>query len=220
MQISGSKSFFKMFFAAIFWLLCFGWVSSCNTEPPDTDSEVQDSVAVALGVTIKDSAVFMKNSNALWLTKTVGAPNLQWSKLQLENYWSEDTLDWQPFAPGETFYKDYQSVLYWSPDSSYLLDVGSYGLMVVKDENGNTTLEAGDPDTEIAVIVPSKNEKARLMFAGPASYIMGGKWLDSTQASIVGTFDKENSVEKDTLVWMIDIKKNFFRLYNFKAARN
>jgi hypothetical protein len=57
------------------------------------------------------------------------------------------------------------------------------------------------------------------MFAGPASNIISGRWMDSTQAMILGTFNQETGDKKDTLIWLIDVKDRFFRLYNFKSSR-
>lgn len=204
----------KKFFA----YLLIAFAIACNNNKPQ-DVAVYDSVETALHVKSADSVLVFDGRVSGWLNNNLAVENIKWTNLQLENFWNEDSLDLQPFSPSPDFYKDYSAVLHWSADSSYILDVGSYGMIPVKDKKGKITLEAGDPDTEISVIFTKTGKKARLLFAGPSSFIINGQWVDTSQAMIVGTFNKENNQGKDTLVWMIDIKDQFFRLYNFKAAR-
>lgn len=202
------------------WAILLLLVAACNNEEKKpAEPEVLDSAQHAQLIASNDSALVTEVGVNGWLSQNLAVNNVNWNNLQLENFWHDDSLEKQPFTPTPQFYKDYHSVLHWSPDSTYLLDIGSYGSVVVKDPQGNTTLEGGDPDTEISVIFPEANQKARLLFAGPSSYIISAQWLDSTQALILGTFDQANNQDRDTLLWIIDVKDNFYRLYNFKGAR-
>lgn len=202
----------------IFAFILIAFAIACNNDSTQ-QADVYDSVETVLHVKSADSLLVSEGRVSAWLNKNLAVENIKWTNLQLENFWNEDSLELQPFTPEPDFYKDYSTVLHYSADSSYILDVGSYGMIPIKDKKGNTTLEAGEPDTEISVIFTKEGKKARLLFAGPSSYIIDGQWLDTSQAMIVGTFDNENNQGKDTLVWIIDVKDQFFRLYNFKAVR-
>jgi hypothetical protein len=54
------------------------------------------------------------------------------------------------------------------------------------------------------------------MFVGPSSQILDAKWINKHEAVIIGTFDKTGAGNLDTLLWMIDVKDKYFRLYNVK----
>lgn len=201
----------------VIWVVIF-LLMACKNNPNDVELAESDSAQAAHDMAENDSLLLYKNEGTQWLAVNLKLKNTSWSNLQLENSWNEDTLDLQPFTPTKEFYNDYSSLLHWSPDSSYIIDMGSYGTIVVKDKNGKPTLEGGEPDTEISLIFPRQNQKARIMFGGPSSYFIDAQWIDNTQAMIVGTFDKEDQ-KQDTLLWMIDVKDKLFRLYNFKQKR-
>jgi hypothetical protein len=127
-------------------------------------------------------------------------------------------LPTEAFIADKLFLTGYESVLKWSADSIHVLDVGSYGKVPVEDEKGDHHLEAGEPDTELALLNIKRNERTRLMFVGPSSNIINGRWLNSSELLVLGTFLTEPG-RPDTLVWIIDINEKLFRLYNLKTQR-
>ncbi len=102
------------------------------------------------------------------------------------------------------------------PDSTYVLDIGSYGSVKVKDKTGKTRIESGEPDTEVSLIYPKAKNKARLLFFGPGAVIVDGRWLDSSQVAVVGMYDENENHHSDTLLWIINAKDNFFRKYKWE----
>ncbi len=202
----------------LYYLLATALIA-CNSNKNEQQNTIVNSTEAAADISHEDSSLLFKNNGAEWFQGAFQLPGLTWKNIELENFWINDSLEVESFSPSIDFYRDYAPVLRWSPDSSYVLDIGSYGLIAIKDDKGKTTLEGGEPDTEISVLYPNKNEKARLLFAGPSSHIIDAKWIDKTQAIIIGTFELEDNLKEDTLMWMVDVKEQFFRLYNFKQQR-
>lgn len=93
------------------------------------------------------------------------------------------------FSPSAGFYRDYAQVLRWAPDSSYLLDLGSYGNVPVKGKDGKVRLEGGEPDTRIVVIDPKKGVQWQVLFGGPGLRILDGKWKDKNHFMLLYTHD-------------------------------
>jgi hypothetical protein len=114
------------------------------------------------------------------------------------------------------FYKDYASLLKWSPDSSYVLDIGTYGKVLVKDKMGNARIEDGEVDTKASLLFPKTDASAELIFLGSSGSFIDGLWIDSTRFSILGVFDEKGNQKPDTLLWVIDAKENFFRKYKLE----
>ncbi|MDB5191254.1 MAG: hypothetical protein JWQ96_817 [Segetibacter sp.] len=182
-------------------------LAACNNGKDKTDTT--DSLQTVRKIIAEDSSVIFNPTNLAWISNRYDVNH--------EENWKEPEMPFVHFGANQDFYNDYKSVLYWSPDSSHVLDIGSYGSVIVKDKTGHITLEAGEPDTEIALINPVKKERTRLMFVGPSSEVLSAKWVDKTDAMIVGTFDKTGNGQKDTLIWMIRVDDMFFRLYNIKS---
>ncbi len=186
----------------------------CNNKQPD--HELTDSAAVAAKNAKEDSTVMSTQGVTEWVQETMksktSTPKLTW-----EEQWKGDDLIQSPFSPESDFYTIYKSVLRWSPDSNYILDIGSYGAVVTSDRFGNSALEQGEPDTELALIEPKTQQRTRLMFVGPSSNILDAKWMSNNKAMVIGTFDKTGNHDNDTLVWVIDVTDKLFRLYNVKS---
>jgi hypothetical protein len=104
--------------------------------------------------------------------------------------------------------------LRWSPDSSCILDLGSYGAKLRKDKTGLS--EEVEPDAEVAIVYPNQHQRTRLLNVGPSAKIIDGKWLDNMELMVLGTFTSEEGIT-DTLAWKIDPGEKLFTLYNVKA---
>jgi hypothetical protein len=184
-------------------------LACCNNK---RESDIGTST---IAMSSEDSSSIFSNVFSQWIDSTLNVKSAN-QKLAVEERWVDDSLKAEPFAPGSHFYTTYAAFLRWSPDSSNILDIGSYGMVPVKDKSGNIQLEGGEPDTEVALISHPRQERTRLLFVGPSATIIDGRWLSNTEAVIVGTFS--NPGKTDTLMWMIDFQEKLFRLYNFNSA--
>lgn len=200
------------------WLLysCLLLIS-CNRAP--SNEKQADSIHVANEISREDSNRIFTNDVKDWMQEKLARDTLSRQNFVLEEHWQEQPAEATSFDANTQFIKDYNSVLRWSPDSNYIIDIGSYGTVLTKDSKGNTVIEAGEPDTELALIEPAKKLRKRLMFVGPSSAIIDAKWIDNKQVAVIGTFDSTGNGTNDTLLWMIDVQKDFFRLYNVKSHR-
>lgn len=120
--------------------------------------------------------------------------------------------DSSAFQADASFYKDYASVLRWSPDSSYLLDFGSYGNIPVKGKEGRSSLEGGEPDTKIMIAIPGEHKQWLVMFAGPGTSILDAKWKNDHQFMLLYAFQQEHN-EADTTLIMGDMKTRSLHWY-------
>jgi hypothetical protein len=192
--------------------------SDNNAEPP-VEEVTLDSAQTAKSIREEDSAKIF-NNNAEWLTKNLKNNSINWNKFKLTEFWGVDSLEKRAFVPAADFYKNYASVLRWSPDSSFVLDIGSYGSVLVKDKAGKMSVAGGEPDTEVSMINTNEKTKSRLLFLGASSEIFDSKWIDSSQVAIMGTVDEKGNNMVDTLMWLVDVKQNFFRKYRYLNNTN
>ncbi|MEP6846130.1 MAG: hypothetical protein ABI861_09000 [Panacibacter sp.] len=190
--------------------------SSCNNSQEKEKAAVGDSVDIARDIEQEDSTLIFENNTDKWLDLSLNNTIGSWQKFRLKEFWYDDSMRKQPFSPAPGFYRDYAPLLRWSPDSSYILDVGSYGKVLIKDKEGNIKIEDGEVDTKTSLIFPKKNSSAELIFLGAAGSIIDGHWIDSTQFSLLGTFDQKGDQHPDTLLWIIDAKEKFFRKYKWE----
>lgn len=208
-------SLFLLAFITIF--VCA--VSSCSGSEKEQQKEntvADDSTQTIKSIASEDSMMIFNNKAAGWVSESMKKENIEWNRFHLEEFWSDDSLQQKTFHPEKEFYNDYAQVLRWSPDSSYILDLGSYGSVKVKDNSGNIRIESGEPDTEVSLVYPREKNKVRLLFFGPGTTIVDGRWLDSTQVAVLGLYDENGDHNADTLMWIIDAKEKFFRKYRWK----
>ncbi len=197
------------FFWGIGFIYLFIGCKSNSTEPGSAPgTEVR-------GETPDNSDAIFLNDIAFWTDSTLKLSTTK-HKLQLEVEWNDDSLQTRSFSVTPGFLADYAKFLYWSPDSTKILDIGSYGFLALNDSSG-TRLVAGEPDSEVAIIDREHNRRKRLIFGGPSMNILNGKWINHSEVVVLGTFNNATTV--DTLLWRIDIEDDLFHLYNFDKAQ-
>ena len=199
----------------IIFLVAMLFIIGCNNKT--TEVELIDSTDYVNEIITEDSSVLLTKGVQDWVGSILKKPVSP--AITFEEFWKDETLIETPFTAENDFYKNYSSLLRWSPDSNYILDIGTYGTVLTTDAYGNPGIESGEPDSELALIEPGKNTRTRLMFVGPSSEILDAKWVDNKKAIVVGTFDTTGNKTYDTLVWVINVKDKIFRLYNVKIHR-
>jgi hypothetical protein len=209
----------RISFICITSMMFFLFSTSCGSNEQDVKKEntvVDDSLQAVKSIVSEDSVMVFRNDASNWIGESIQKTGLDWNRFHLTEFWSDDSLQGKPFEPSQEFYKDYTQVLRWSPDSSYVLDIGSYGSVKVKDKNGKTRIETGEPDTEVSMIYPKTKSKTRLLFFGPGTVIVDGRWLDASQVAVLGMYDEKGNHHPDTLLWIINAKDKFFRKYKWE----
>jgi hypothetical protein len=209
----------KIPFVSFLFFICVMIISSCSGNEKGQPQEItvaDDSVQTVKSIASEDSTMIFNNKADNWISSSIKSESVDWNRFHLEEFWSDDSLQSKAFQPEEEFYRDYTQVLRWSPDSSYVLDLGSYGSVKVKDKAGNTRIEGGEPDTEVSIIYPKQKNKVRLLFFGPSTTIVDGRWLASSQVAVLGLYDENGDNHPDTLMWIINAKDKFFRKYRWE----
>ncbi len=193
-------------------------LQSCKNGNDKQAVQINDSLAAVERIVSNDSLMIINDSADNWLANELSQNQISWNQFQLKEYYKNDSLEPDLVAPSEEFYKNYKSVIRWSPDSSYLVDFGSYGSVLVKDNEGNVRVEPGEPDSEVSLLQPSENLKWSLFFVGPSASIFNAKWVNKENVLILGSFDETGVGKPDTLFWLVDVKQNFYRMYNLKKS--
>lgn len=169
------------------------------------------------GEVISETDSLLNTESAITEFKLITAqPEPSKDKIQAVEEWTENNVIRSTFTPSQRFYSDYASVIRFSPDSSKILDFGSYGNMVTKNEKGQTLLEGGDPDSEVSIIDLKTNTKTRLFYTGPSGIIKSGTWLNNRTVMFSGYFDENNSGKTDTLFWMVNVDSMHFQKFRYK----
>lgn len=191
--------------------------AACNNgkEPQEQQGRV-DSISANESITKEDSSLLFINNADAWLDLSLNNSSKAWNKFALDDFWYEDSIVTKPFKPDTGFYKNYAPLLKWSPDSNYVLDIGSYGKVLVKDKSGNVHIENGEIDSKASLINRQTNTTQELIFLGAAGAILDGKWINANQFSLLSAFDENNDNKPDTILWIVDVKENFYRKYKFK----
>lgn len=212
---SGRKNLFFCFL-----IIMLVAILSCNSnkdkEAEETAVPVVDSAQAAQSIAQEDSVLIFENNADKWLDLSLKNNTQNWKKFRLKEFWYQDSLAKESYTPAEGFYTDFAPLLKWSPDSSYVLDIGTYSKVLVKDKNGVKRIEDGEVDTKAALIFPKEDSSSQLIFLGSAGNFIDGRWLNSTTFSILGTFDEKGNQKPDTLLWVIDAKDKFFRKYKLE----
>lgn len=196
-------------------------VSSCNCNNHKSDKKEDeaielDSAQTAQSIISEDSVTVFDNTTRQWLGQSLQQNTLNWNRFHLVSFWAEDSLQKTDAVQPADFYSKYASVLKWSPDSNYVLDIGSYGAVLLKDTAGKSFVAAGEPDSEVAILFPKEQKKTRILFAGPSLRMINASWADSSQVAMLGSLDTSHTGHPDTLLWLIDVKERFFRKYKWQ----
>jgi len=162
-----------------------------------------------------DSSIAFKMNELL--NKSFPKGNVRWPSFFMIDSSKQSASDAEPFEGDDDFYKDYATILRWSADSVYVLDLNSYGLIPEKDEKGNTHLTGGDPEVGVGLIDRQAGKRIRLFYMGPHGGIYDGLWLDSTNVAFIGKVEDLTSMNNkyDTLVWIYNRKDSIKKLYKF-----
>ena len=205
-----------------------GLLFSCNNHKDKQAKPVRDSViTISKNLTVSDSlqlvhdidsadyAYLFKNQVNIWISKALNNPSLKWTDFTLADFREDDDIKETSGELTKKLLDDYNMFLRWNPDSTYVLDFGSYGAVIDKDKNGQKYIHDGEIDNEIRLYNKPKKTTSRLVFDGPGAHTWDARWADGEQVAILGTFDTTNGRHADTTLWLVNVKTNFFRKYNY-----
>lgn len=175
----------------------------------------EDSLQLVHDIDSADYAYLFKNQVNIWVSKALGDSNLRWTDFTLADFREDDDIKHTGGELPKRLRDNYSMFLRWSPDSSYVLDFGSYGAVLDRDKNGQEYINDGEIDNEIRLYNTKMKTTSRLVFEGPGAHTWDARWADGEQVAILGTFDTSGGHHIDTTLWLVNVKNNFFRKYNY-----
>ena len=119
--------------------------------------------------------------------------------------------DTSQITESQDYYAQFQPFIRKSPDSLHLIDFGSYNHIVVKDKEGQTKLEGGEPDSKVEVLDLKAGLKWQILYGGPGLHIMDAKWKDKKHFMVL--FSNEQNSGVDTVLLTGDIDSKTLRWY-------
>jgi hypothetical protein len=203
----------KNFFASVALICLF---MACNT---GGDKQANDGDAAASATPADSSETFTPVDTSTefietfssnldpWLKRTTKVTTLRLDNFSYVDNWVEDSLVVSQANLTPDFYKTYKPLLVFSPDSSKVLDMGSYGTMISKNSNGQTTMVQGEPDSEIAVLDRATRKKRRIFFFGPGTAVEKGFWMNDSTIVLAGKSEDSASKIKP-IIWTVRLEPN------------
>lgn len=197
---------------------------ACNTGGDKQAGETEDSTenAAAVDSTVTFSPVdtstefiqtFSSNLQP-WLDRTTRQNTFRLDNFRYADNWVEDSLIiTQASNLNAQFYKDYKHLLIFSPDSSRVLDMGTYGTQLTRHDNGQVSTVQGEPDSEIAVLDRATRKRRRIFFFGPGTSIEQGFWMNDSTIVLAGKTEEQNTLKP--MIWMVKLEQdnNFVKRY-------
>lgn len=196
-------------------------LAACNNNT-DKEAEVDTATAVVTEDTsvtftpVDTSSEFIEtfSSNLKpWLERTRRQATIELNDFEYIDNWVVDSLVISEAQLTPDFYKTFKPLLIFSPDSSKVLDMGSYGAMVSKNSKGQTTMVQGEPDSEIAVLDRLTRKRRRIFFFGPGSSVESGFWMNDSTIVLAGRTEEQNTVKPVIWTVKLDGESNFYKRY-------
>lgn len=187
----------------------------------DTTASTPDTIVTFTPVDTSSEFIETFSSNLQpWLDRTTQLRTLRLDEFRYVENWMEDSLIVSPANLSPDFYKTYKQVLIYSPDSSKVLDMGSYGAMPSKNSKGQATIVQGEPDSEIAVLDRLTRQRRRIFFFGPGTQVEQGFWMNDTTIVLAGKTEEQANQFKP-VIWTVRLEKegNLYKRYEPKAGQ-
>ncbi|HEU4553129.1 MAG TPA: hypothetical protein VFS25_09850 [Chitinophaga sp.] len=100
-------------------------------------------------------------------------------------------------------FEQFRQFFVYSPDSTRVIDMVSYGNFLHKGPRGTVVLESGEPDTEVAIVDVQTKKRERILFTGPSTVIKQVVWINNHTVLIAGGNYDEND-QLQPAIWKYD----------------
>lgn len=147
-----------------------------------------------------------RNSSGTFRANQFSFQEADTANLQREQFYSRK--DWAV----------YKKFLKYSPDSSYALDLYSYGTIPVRDSSGQVHLEGGDPDDEVALLDLKTGSRMRVLFSGPGTMFQDAKWLNDSVAIISGYSEINDYQRMLPVVWRFNRSSRLIEVFQYQDS--
>ena len=212
------KYFFGLMMGIVIFMACNSGTDKQADADADTTASTPDTVVTFSPVDTSSEFIETFSSNLQpWLERTTQQRTLRLDEFRYVDNWMEDSLVVSPANLSPDFYKTYKQVLIYSPDSTKVLDMGSYGAMPSKNSKGQATIVQGEPDSEIAVLDRLTRQRRRIFFFGPGTSVEQGFWMNDTTIVLAGKTEEQANQFKP-VIWTVRLEKegNLYKRYEPK----
>lgn len=131
-----------------------------------------------------------------------------------------DSLEAQPSLPYPSAeWQSFRPYFVYSPDRHVAIDMYSYG-NIVPDNPGDSgsSLQGGEPDSEVSLVDVKNRRKRRLLFAGPGTQFEKAAWLNDTIVLITGESDANPDNTMRPVMWKINLSDSSISTYEYQVA--
>ena len=195
---------------------CQSGADDKELSPPATSDSlaVDSSITETIDTVLTQQMIgFLRNSPANAKIREAEAA-FDFSKFRMVNTWKEDTVMSQPFVVAPSYLKGQATLLKYSPDSAYLLDLDNYAVEVNAPKR-KEPLKMRGPDTEVSLININDKTKTRLLFMGPAGSVEDGGWMDNDNILLLGMEERSNDGNRVPVIWKYHLPTKTFYLYEY-----
>lgn len=144
-------------------------------------------------------------------------------KLDEFKYYKEDSLQYLAYNV-DTFdlQKDIYSPFYkYSSDSSKVLDLVSYNLVLELDDRNRLISFRGAIDCEVYIKCLQDKICQKILFLGPSYMVEDGFWINDNKILLIGQNMESVNNNVIPMIWFIDINKGVNQSFKYdKAIKN
>ena len=111
----------------------------------------------------------------------------------------------------------YKPFYKYSADSSKVLDLVSYNLLLKKNKKNEIVSYDVDIDNEVSLYDLKNKLWKRLLFVGSPYTIEDGFWVNNNQLLIVGELHEADEDKFKPSLWFVDLKANIIQTFEYKS---
>lgn len=111
-------------------------------------------------------------------------------------------------------FEEFNAFFIYSPDSSNVLDMVSYGSLIRENTKGKMQIVERGPNTEIAVVNVHTKERRRILLTGPSTIIKEGVWIDDSTLFIGGgTYNQQHTLMPE--LWRYNVSQQTLQHWEY-----
>lgn len=130
----------------------------------------------------------------------------------------KENLDWGTYNLTNEYKKLYDTLYFYSPDSTYFLDLDSYNIILDHDSNGNLIWSVGDPEDKVELVRTKDLSATTLLFFGTNGFAETAIWKNNYQFEVFGFKIEDNSFIPT--IWKYDLQENISKEFESKKTLN
>lgn len=120
------------------------------------------------------------------------------------------------FDSADIYLDPHYSLYKYSPDSSRLLDLYSYNLLIEQDDQGRLRSLGRNTDSQVSLFDLESGLNSRLLFVGPSTLIEDGFWINNNELLVVGHTTELGDSSYLPHAWHIDFSRHILSYFEYQ----